>query len=137
VHQSIAEQRFYMLLLAIFAGVAVALSAIGIFGVLSYLVAQRTREIGVRIALGAGPRSVVSLVVRQAMLLASVGAAIGLAGGLAVARLLAVLLFDLSPTDPTTFAIAAGALMTMALAASWVPARRASSVDPIVALRGE
>jgi len=79
----------------------------------------------------------VSLVVRQAMLLTSVGAAIGLAGGLAVARLIAVLLFDLSPTDPTTFAIAAGALMTMALAASWVPARRASSVDPIVALRGE
>ncbi len=137
VSQSIAGQRFYMLLLTIFAGVALALAAIGIFGVLAYLVAQRTREIGVRVALGAGPRSVVGLVVRRAMLLTSVGIAIGTLGALSLSRLLEKMLFELRATDPASFVSAAAGLLLVALLAAWIPARRASRVDPIVALRGE
>jgi putative ABC transport system permease protein len=137
VSGSIAEQRFYMLLLALFAGVALALAAVGIFGVLSYLVTQRTREIGVRIALGARPGEVVNLILRRALLLAGTGVVGGLAVAFALAGAMRSMLFDLSPTDPVSFGLAAVGLLAVAAFAAWVPARRATSVDPLVALRAE
>jgi putative ABC transport system permease protein len=135
VAESIAQPRFYMLLLAAFASVALVLAAIGIFGVMSYTVSQRTREIGIRMALGARGNSVVSMVVRQAMLLALAGLALGLVAGLALSRTMTTLLFELSPTDPFTFATVATVLALVAFLASYLPARRAATVDPMVALR--
>jgi putative ABC transport system permease protein len=132
-----ATQRFYMLLLAVFASVALALAAVGIFGVLSYLVTQRTREIGIRVALGAGRPSVVGLVIRQALVLASVGVVIGIAGAIGLSRLLGTMLFDVSPTDPASFALVAVSLLVVAAAAAWWPARRAVAVDPLTAFRAE
>lgn len=137
VSESIAQPRFYMLLLATFAAVALVLAAIGIFGVMSYTVSQRTREIGIRMALGAQGGRVVSMVVGQAMLLAAAGLALGLAAALALSRTMTTLLFDLSPTDPMTFAIVAAVLALVAFLASYVPARRAAGVDPMLALRAE
>jgi len=137
VAESIAQPRFYMLLLALFAAVALTLAAIGIFGVMSYTVSQRTREIGIRIALGAQGGRVISMVVRQAMVLAVVGLTLGLAAALAMSRTMTTLLFDLSPTDPATFATVALLLAAVAFLASYLPARRAASVDPIDALRAE
>ena len=137
VAESIAQPRFYMLLLATFASVALALAAIGIFGVMSYTVSQRTREIGIRMALGARETSVVSMVVRQAMRLAITGLALGVVTALALSRTMTTLLFDLSPTDPLTFATVAAILGVVAFFASWLPARRAANVDPMVALRAE
>ena len=137
IAQSIAQPRFYMLLLAAFAAVALLLAAIGIFGVMSYTVSQRTREIGIRIALGAHGGSVVSMVVRQAMILALVGVIVGLIAALALSRTMTTLLFQLSPTDPMTFVTVAGVLGFVAFLASYLPARRAASVDPIEALRAE
>jgi putative ABC transport system permease protein len=137
VAESISRPRFYMLLVAIFAGVALLLAAIGIFGVMSYSVAQRTRELGIRIALGAGAGAVRRLVVGQAMTLAGIGLAIGLAAALLLSSTLEKMLFNLSSTDPSTFAAVAGVLFIVALVASWLPARRAARVDPVVALRAE
>jgi len=137
VRRSIATQRFYMLLLAVFASVALALAAVGIFGVLSYLVTQRTREIGIRVALGAGRRTVVGLIVRQAVFLAVVGIVIGLAGAVGLSRLLQTMLFELSPTDPLSFGLVAAGLLCVAGVAAWWPARRAVAVDPLTALRAE
>ena len=138
VARSISQPRFYMTLLAVFAGVALALAAIGIFGVLSYAVAQRTREIGIRMALGAHQGTVVRLIVRDAMIMASVGVAIGtVAAFLLTEWLVAKLLFNTSPRDPATFTLVAVALAAVSLAAAYVPARRATRVDPIVALRAE
>jgi putative ABC transport system permease protein len=137
VAKSISQQRFYMLLLTLFAAVALVLAAVGIFGVLSYAVSQRTREIGIRMALGAHGRSVVSMVVRQAMVLVACGVGIGVALGLFLSQILAEMLFGVTPTDPATFAAVAAVLGAVALLASYVPARRASRVDPIVALRAE
>jgi putative ABC transport system permease protein len=137
VRKSIATQRFYMLLLAVFASVALALAAVGIFGVLSYLVTQRTREIGIRVALGADRRSVVSLIIRQAMFLAVAGTAIGMAGAVGLSRLLRTMLFELSPTDPVSFILVAAGLLLVAVVAAWWPARRAVAVDPLTALRAE
>jgi putative ABC transport system permease protein len=138
VARSISQPRFYMTLLTVFASVALALAAIGIFGVLSYAVAQRTREIGIRMALGAHQRTVVRLIVRDAMIMASVGVAIGtVAAFLLTEWLVAKLLFNTSPYDPATFTIVAVALAAVSLAAAYVPARRATRVDPIVALRAE
>jgi putative ABC transport system permease protein len=137
VAESIAQPRFYMLLLGAFAVVALALAAIGIFGVMSYTVSQRTREIGIRMALGAQGGSVVSMVVRQAMILAATGLALGTVAALALSRTMTTLLFDMSPTDPVTFATVAGVLGFVAFLASYVPARRAANVDPIDALRAE
>jgi putative ABC transport system permease protein len=137
VAKSISQQRFYMLLLTIFAGVALALAAIGIFGVLSYAVSQRTREIGIRMALGAQARSVVRLIVRQALLLVACGVAAGLALGLLLSQTMTKMLFDIQPTDPATYAVVSAVLAAVALVASYVPARRATRVDPIVALRSE
>jgi putative ABC transport system permease protein len=138
VARSISQPRFYMTLLTVFAGVALALAAIGIFGVLSYAVAQRTREIGIRMALGAHQRTVVQLIVRDAMIMASAGVAIGtVAAFLLTEWLVAKLLFNTSPYDPVTFTMVAVALAAVSLAAAYVPARRATRVDPIVALRAE
>src|SRR5262249_8979789 len=134
VARSISRQRFYMLLLTIFAAVALVLAAVGIFGVLSYAVSLRTREIGIRIALGAHGRSVMALVVRQAMLLVVCGVVVGLAFGLLLSQTMAKMLFDVAPTDPATYAAVSAVLAAVALVASYLPARRATRVDPIVAL---
>ena len=126
-----------MTLLAIFAAVALVLAAIGIFGVLSYAVSQRTREIGIRMALGAQGRSVIGLVVRQAMALVTIGIASGTVAALFLSQTLTKMLFSITPTDPATFILVALVLLAVALLASYLPARRATRVDPIVALRVE
>jgi putative ABC transport system permease protein len=132
-----AERRFALVLFEAFGLVALALAAIGIYGVLSGSVTERTREIGIRLALGAQRMDVVQLVLRQALRFAIVGAAAGLMGGLMISRLIAGLLYAVRPTDPATFAGVAFILIVVALLASYVPARRAMRVDPIVALRSE
>ena len=137
VSQSIAPRRFSMLLLAIFAVVALVLASVGIYGMLSYAVAQRTREIGLRMTLGAQSGNVLRLVIRQGMKLALIGVAVGLVASLAVTRTMKTLLFGVSATDPLTFFGIALLLALVALLACWVPARRAAKVDPMVALRYE
>jgi putative ABC transport system permease protein len=137
IGRSIAERRFTMLLLASFASVAVLLAAIGVYGVLAYLVSQRTQEIGVRLAIGATPADVVRLFVREGAGLTLIGVAAGLAGAVAVTRALSTLLFGVTTTDPITFAAVAGTLGIVALLASYVPARRAAKVDPMAALRAD
>jgi predicted permease len=136
VAASVAQPRFYTVLLAIFAAVALALAAIGIFGVVSYGVAQRTREIGVRMALGADPRRVRASVVGGALALAAAGMALGLAGALAGTRLLGSLLFGVGAADPLTYAAVGAILLATAALAGYLPARRATRVDPVSALRG-
>jgi putative ABC transport system permease protein len=137
LYESLARRRFNLILLSIFSCVALVLAAIGIYGVISYGVTQRTHEMGIRMALGAKPRDVLSLVVRQAMLLAFVGVGIGLLASWALTRLMKGLLFSVSVTDPMTF-VAIAVLMTLiALLACLLPARRATKVDPLVALRYE
>jgi putative ABC transport system permease protein len=137
VARSIAEPRFYTVLLAAFAGTALFLAALGIFGVMSYAVVQRSREIGIRVALGADPKQVLGMVLRHASLLALAGVVLGLAGAVGLSRAVAGLLFELSPTDPPTLGGTAVVLIGVALLASYVPARRATRVDPLVALRSE
>ena len=138
VAKSISQPYFYATLLAVFAVLALALAAIGVFGVLSYAVAQRTREIGIRMALGAQERNVLTLIVRQAMTFAVVGVALGSGLALTLARpLVAKMLFNTSPHDAATFCGVALVLAAVALVASYIPARRATRVDPIVALRSE
>jgi putative ABC transport system permease protein len=137
VTQSIAPRRFSMLLLTVFALVALALASLGIYGLLSYAVAQRTREIGVRMALGAQSGDVVKLVMGQGMKHALIGVAIGLVASLALTRTMKTLLFGVSATDPITFAAIALLLTVVALLACWIPARRATKVDPLIALRSE
>jgi putative ABC transport system permease protein len=135
--RQLVRPRFNMLLIGVFASVALLLAAIGIYGVISYSVAQRTREIGVRVALGAEERDIFGSVVGRGMILSVSGIAIGLVGALAVTRVLSSLLVGVRPTDPLTFAAIAALLMLVAFLASYVPARRASRVDAIVALRSE
>ena len=131
------QSRVWGLLLGIFSGIALALAAAGIYGVMAYFVTQRTREIGVRIALGAQRTDVFKLILKNGMLLASVGLTVGLAGSFALTRLLASLLFEVSPTDPTTFGAVALCVILASLLACYVPARRATRVDPLIALRHE
>jgi ABC-type antimicrobial peptide transport system permease subunit len=137
VDDATAPARFSVLLLAAFGGLALALATIGMYGVVSYSVVQRTREIGVRMALGARRGQVFAMVVRRGSRLAAAGVGIGLLAALAATRLLRGLLYGVQPTDPVTFAAVAGLLMAVAIVACAVPARRATRVDPMIALRGE
>jgi putative ABC transport system permease protein len=137
IDASVSQRRFQTLLLMIFASVAVALSVIGIYGVLAYSVSQRTSELGIRIALGARPAAILSLVLKQAGTLIGAGVAIGLAGAYALAVYVESLLFQVEKHDWTTYAAAVALLAAVAIAASLIPARRGSRVDPMVALRSE
>ena len=137
VSRSLARPRFNTLLLSIFAGTALVLTAIGIYGVLAYSVAQRTSEIGIRIALGAGKGSIFRLIVGQAMTLVGISLVLGVAGAFAATRLLSSLLFGVGASDPGTFAGIVLLVSAVAFIAAWVPARRATRVDPIIALRTE
>ncbi len=134
---SMAQERFNTVLLGTFAGLALLLTMIGIYGVVSYSVRQRTGEIGIRVALGADRGRVVGMVIRQGMAPVAVGLAGGLAGALALTRLMGGLLYGVSPTDPLTLAIVAAVLSAVALLATYLPARRAARADPVIALRGE
>jgi putative ABC transport system permease protein len=135
--EQVQESRYYTLLLGIFAGVATALAMVGIYGVMAYSVAQRTREIGIRMALGAGRGDVLKLVLRHSLLLIGLGLVVGLGGSLALTRFIASQLWGISATDPATFVIVSLLLVLVALMATFIPARRASRVDPMVALRYE
>lgn len=137
VSDSIAPPRFVTLLFGVFAGLAFVLTAIGFYGVVSYSVAQRTRELGIRMALGAQRKNILGMVVQQGLALAVMGVAAGLAAALALTRLMASLLFGVRPTDPATFAMVVLLLLLIALLASYLPARRATKVDPMLALRYE
>jgi putative ABC transport system permease protein len=137
VGDSIAGRRFSMLLLGVFASLALALASVGIYGVISYSVTQRTNEFGIRVALGAQSRDVLAVVLRQSVVLIVAGTAIGLVAAVALTRLLASLLFGVSATDLPTFAAVSVLLVSIALLASFIPARRATKVDPMVALRWE
>jgi putative ABC transport system permease protein len=137
VYSNAAQPRLNAVLLAVFSGVAVLIAAIGVYGVLAYSVNQRTREIGLRMALGARDTSVLWWIAGRGMLVAASGIAIGLASAFGLSRLLSTLLFDIQPRDSVTFTAVALLLAAVSLVACLVPARRASRVDPIVALRDE
>jgi predicted lysophospholipase L1 biosynthesis ABC-type transport system permease subunit len=137
VEGSLARQRFSMLLLSLFAAVALALASVGIYGVMAYLVGQSTREIGIRMALGASQRAVLAMILRQGMTVALAGAVIGVAGALALSRVMRSLLFGVEGSDPVTFAGVSLLLGAIALGATYLPARRAARIDPMVSLRSE
>lgn len=137
VANSVARQRFYAVMLGVVAGVAALLAAIGIYGVLAYAVMQRTQEIGLRMALGGGRRQVVGLVLGRGLLFAGIGIALGLVGAVAGTRYLQSMLYGITPLDAPTFSLVALAFAAVAALASYLPARRATQVDPMVALRIE
>jgi len=137
ISESTARQNFNMLLLTLFAVLALTLAAIGIYGLISYTVEQRMQEFGIRLALGAGARDVVAMIMRQGMLLATIGLALGLAAAYGLTRLLASLLFGVKTTDPITYAVVAAVLLIVSLLACYIPARRATRIDPLIALRYE
>jgi putative ABC transport system permease protein len=132
-----APRHFNLLLFGVFALAALLLAAVGLYGVLAYSVAQRTHEIGIRLALGAQKRDVLWLIVRQGLGLTLLGVALGLAAAMALTRVLQNLLYGISATDPATFASIALLLISVACLASFIPARRATKVDPLIALRHE
>ena len=132
---TIADRKFNMFLLTVFAVVALSLAAVGIYGLIAYSVAQRTRELGIRLALGALPRDVLLLVVRQGAVLALIGIVIGTLGAIGATRWMRSMLFEVDPLDPVTFAAVGLALAAVAVGASWIPARRAARVSPVVAMR--
>ena len=134
---SVARNRFALLAFAAFAAVALVLSVVGVYGVLSYAVSLRTREIGIRVALGAGGEAIGGMVLRQGAIVAVVGLLLGLAGAFVLTRFLGSLLYGITPTDPLTLGLVTSLLLGTALAASWIPARRAASTDPASVLRGE
>src|SRR5262249_30632462 len=135
--QSLATRRFVLLLFGLFAGLALSLATVGVYGVLTASVSQRTREFGIRIALGGTARDVGRLIVGQGLKLVLSGIALGLVGALALQRVIGKLLFGVSPTDPLTYAVIASLLIGVAVLACWIPARRATKVDPLGALRSE
>jgi ABC-type antimicrobial peptide transport system permease subunit len=135
--RSVGQQRFAVFLMQLFAGLALVLAAVGLYGVISYAVTQRTREIGIRVALGAQPRDVLRMIVGQGMLLTLAGVALGLAGAFALTRLMSSMLYGVSTTDPAIYAGVAALLALVALIACYVPARRATKVDPLAGLRYE
>jgi putative ABC transport system permease protein len=137
IANSVQRRRFSMLLFTIFAAVAMLLAAVGLYGVMSYSVAQRTKEIGIRMALGARRPDVVALVVKQGMALVLMGIAAGTTLALGMTRLISGMLFGITATDPLTFAAVVALLGAVAFLANYLPARRAASVDPMVALRYE
>jgi len=134
---TVGRARFSTLLLGLFAGLATLLAAVGIFGVMNYSVTLRTREIGLRMALGAQPARVLMLVLRQGLVLTLIGIGIGLLGALALTRVMSSLLFGVNATDPATFAAIVPVLTVVSLVACYIPARRATRIDPLVALRYE
>jgi putative ABC transport system permease protein len=137
VNESIAQRRFSMLLIGVFGAIALVLAAVGLYGVVSYSVSQRTQEIGLRMAIGANRRDVVRLVVGGGMKLAVIGVVIGVAGALALSKVIAAMLFELTPMDLVSYSGTVMVLLTVAMVACYVPARRAMHVDPIIALRAE
>jgi len=137
ISRTLAKPRFNALLLSIFAGTALLLTAIGIYGVLAYSVSQRTNEIGIRIALGAAQSNIFRLIVGQAMLLVAISMGIGLAGAFMATRFLSSLLYGVAAWDPITFAAIATLIAGVAFLACWLPARRAARVDPVIALRAD
>jgi ABC-type antimicrobial peptide transport system permease subunit len=137
IARSLASRRFAMILLAVFAALALVLASIGIYGVISYIAGQRTHEIGIRMALGAQRSHVLKIVLGQGARLALLGVVIGLAAAVGLTRLMTTILYGVSATDPLTFSAVAIVLTLVALVACYIPARRAMRVDPIVALRYE
>jgi ABC-type antimicrobial peptide transport system permease subunit len=137
VSDSVGGTRFEAVLLGIFGGLAFLLTAVGLYGVISYTVARRTREMGIRLALGANRKAITKMIVRNGTQLACTGVVIGLAAAFLLTRLVASLLYGVGPTDPLTFVCAPIALITIAILASYIPARRAANVDPMVTLRQE
>jgi putative ABC transport system permease protein len=135
IEESLVRRRFSMILLGLFAGLAFVLAAIGIYGVMAYLVSQAAREMGIRIALGATPAAILGLVLRQGLIIAALGITVGIAAAMALTRLMQGLLFGIQPADPTTFAVTSLALGVTALAACYFPARRAARTDPVAAMR--
>jgi putative ABC transport system permease protein len=134
---AISQERFQALLLGLFAALALVLACVGLYGVISYTVVQRTHEIGVRVALGAQPRDVLQLVIRQGMFLTLAGLAVGIGAGMFITRVLSDMLFGVTPTDPLTFTGVPVLLLLVAFLACWIPARRATRIDPLIALRYE
>jgi len=137
VNRSVSDRKFLLALMGLFASLALVLTMIGLYGVISYLVKQRTQEIGIRIALGAQVRDILQMVLKQGMFLVLTGVALGLTTAWLTTRLIASLLYQVSATDPLTFAVIAAFLIVVALLACYLPARRATKVDPLVALRYE
>jgi putative ABC transport system permease protein len=133
----VSVPRFLALLLSLFAGLAVTLAAIGIYGVMAYAVTRRTHEIGVRLALGAKPADVVRLLVGQGMVQIGIGVLAGVVAATAVTRSMAGLLFGIAPNDPWTFVAVSVLLVLIGIAAAWIPAHRATRIDPVSALRAE
>jgi putative ABC transport system permease protein len=137
IADSVGDQRLHATLLGIFAALGLVVALLGVYGVVSYSVARRTQEIGIRMALGAARRDVLRMVLRQGLTLVAIGAAIGTAGALGATRVIASELYGVTPTDPWTFSASIALMLLVGCAACWIPARRATRVDPILALRYE